>query len=87
MTGSATVVNGIALCAIHHLAYDRNLMGIDPTGVVHIASRLLDEIDGPMLSNGLQSFHGGRLLLPQRKADRPDPVRLELRYDRFRAAS
>lgn len=85
--GAATVANGIALCAIHHLAYDRNLLGIDPGGVIHIASRLLEEIDGPMLSSGLQSFHGGRLLLPQRKAERPDPIRLEQRYDEFRAAS
>ena len=29
-----------------------------PRGVVHIARRLLDEIDGPMLRSGLQGFHG-----------------------------
>lgn len=85
--GHATVVNGIALCAIHHLAYDRNLLGIDPTGVVHIASRLLNEIDGPMLRAGLQGFHGARLLTPRRRSERPDPARLEIRYDRFRDAS
>jgi putative restriction endonuclease len=85
--GAASVVNGIALCAIHHLAYDRNLLGIDPTGVVHIASRLLEEIDGPMLSAGLQSFHGAHLFAPRRQADRPDPVRLEIRYEQFRDAS
>jgi putative restriction endonuclease len=56
--GAATIANGIALCAIHHLAYDRNLIGIDPDGVVHIARRLLEEDDGPMLSGGLQGFHG-----------------------------
>ena len=55
--GSAAVINGIALCAIHHLAYDRNLLGIAPDGVVHIATRLLEEIDGPMLRVGLQGFH------------------------------
>ena len=38
--GAATISNGIALCAIHHLAYDRNLMGIDPGGAVHISRRL-----------------------------------------------
>src|SRR5262249_56589534 len=31
--GIAAIVNGIALCAIHHLAYDRNLLGIDPEGL------------------------------------------------------
>ena len=48
------MVNGLALCAIHHLAYDRNLLGIDPAGVVHIARRLREEHDGPMLREGLQ---------------------------------
>ena len=52
------VVNGLALCAIHHRAYDRNLLGIDPAGVVHIGARLLRGTDGPMLTAGLQGFHG-----------------------------
>src|SRR5271154_4605572 len=84
--GAAVVVNGIAMCAIHHLAYDRNLMGIDPRGVVHIAERLLHEQDGPMLRSGLQGFHGAAILQPHRRNDRPDPDRLEARYERFRAA-
>jgi len=84
--GNATIVNGIALCAIHHLAYDRNLLGIDPTGVVHIARRLLGEIDGPMLRNGLQGFHGAAILQPRRSTERPDPDRLEIRFAQFGAA-
>jgi len=85
--GGATVVNGLALCAIHHLAYDRNLVGIDPDGVVHIHARLLDEIDGPMLKNGLQHFHGARILQPPRREERPDRERLALRFDAFRRAA
>lgn len=85
--GAATVVNGIALCAIHHLAYDRNVMGIAPDGVVHIAGRLLNEIDGPMLRTGLQGFHGAALHLPRRRSERPDTTRLEIRFEQFRAAS
>ncbi|MGI8624298.1 MAG: HNH endonuclease [Solirubrobacteraceae bacterium] len=81
--GHATVVNGIALCAIHHLAYDRNLMGIDPTGVVHIAQRLLEEVDGPMLRTGLQGFHGAAMLQPRRQDEQPDPARLEVRFEQF----
>lgn len=83
--GSAAVVNGIALCAIHHLAYDRNLMGIDPGGVVHIAGRLLEEIDGPMLRVGLQGFHGSAITQPHDRRDRPDPQRLGTRFDLFAA--
>lgn len=85
--GGATVVNGLALCAIHHLAYDRNLVGIDPDGVVHIHARLLDEIDGPMLKNGLQHFHGARILQPARIADRPDRERLAVRFASFEDAA
>jgi putative restriction endonuclease len=84
--GAAIVVNGIALCAIHHLAYDRNVMGIDPAGVVHIAGRLLHEIDGPMLSSGLQAFHQERIALPRHHVQHPDPSRLEVRYEQFKAA-
>jgi putative restriction endonuclease len=81
--GVAAVVNGLALCAIHHLAYDRNLLGIDPDGVVHIARRLLEERDGPMLREGLQGFHRAKIYLPNRASDRPDPERLQTRFERF----
>ena len=84
--GIAAVVNGLALCAIHHLAFDRNLLGIDPGGVVHISDRLLREIDGPMLRTGLQGFHGEAIAVPRRPEDRPDPERLESRFERFLSA-
>jgi hypothetical protein len=85
--GIAAVVNGIALCAIHHLAFDRNLMGIDPGGVVHIGRRLLDEQDGPMLKNGLQGFHGSPIVMPRVREHRPDPDRLAIRFAEFEAAA
>jgi putative restriction endonuclease len=81
--GIAAVVNGLALCAIHHLAYDRNVLGIDPSGVVHIAPRLRREVDGPMLREGLQGFHGHGIELPRRPEERPDPHRLEIRFVQF----
>jgi putative restriction endonuclease len=80
--GVATIANGIALCAIHHLAYDRNLLGIDPRGVVHIAQRLLDEHDGPMLSSGIQGFHGAAIL--RRHDERPDRSRSRFASHRSR---
>lgn len=81
--GIAAVVNGLALCAIHHLAYDRNLLGIDPNGVVHIARRLREEQDGPMLREGLQGFHGAKIVRPARRANHPDPGRLAERFTTF----
>jgi putative restriction endonuclease len=85
--GIAAVVNGLALCAIHHLAYDRNVMGIDPEGVVHVAGRVLREKDGPMLQAGLQGFHGAPIHLPRRPEDQPDPARLATRFEAFERAA
>jgi putative restriction endonuclease len=55
--------------------------------VVHIADRLLRVVDGPMLRTGLQGFHGEAIAVPRRPADRPDPHRLESRFERFLAAA
>lgn len=85
--GIAAVVNGLALCAIHHLAFDRNLLGVNQEGTVHIADRLLRETDGPMLRTGLQEFHGERIAFPRKAADRPDPERLGIRFERFMDAA
>lgn len=85
--GEPIVTNGLALCKIHHAAYDQKILGIRPDYVVEIHSRLLAEIDGPMLRHGLQQHHGQALMqLPHRRADQPDPTRLEERYEEFRAA-
>jgi putative restriction endonuclease len=85
--GLPIVPNGLALCKIHHAAYDQNILGIRPDFVVEIHRRLLDELDGPMLLHGLQEHHAKPLMqLPHRRADRPDPDRLEDRYAQFRAA-
>jgi putative restriction endonuclease len=84
--GVEEVSNGLALCAIHHLAYDRNLMGIDPSGVVHISSVVRTQADGPMLREGIQAFHGAAVALPSAHSKRPDPERLAVRFGRFREA-
>ena len=85
--GLPIVRNGLALCKIHHAAYDRNILGIRPDYVIEIHHRLLDEIDGPMLRHGLQDHHAKPLMqLPQRRSELPDPTRLEERYAEFRAA-
>jgi putative restriction endonuclease len=85
--GEPVVRNGLAMCKIHHAAFDANILGIRPDHVVEIQTSELQERDGPMLRHGLQSLHGGRLMqLPRRADDRPDPERLEQRYEQFRAA-
>jgi len=85
--GDPVVPNGLALCKIHHAAFDTNILGIRPDHVVEIRADILEERDGPMLRHGLQDLNGSRLLvLPRRPQDRPDPERLEERYEEFQAA-
>ncbi|MGO1317438.1 MAG: HNH endonuclease [Cellulomonadaceae bacterium] len=81
--GVPTVNNGLALCSIHHRAYDQNMLGISPDYEVRIALDLLEEIDGPMLKHGLQEMNGRRLTLPRRVADRPSRDHLAWRYQEF----
>lgn len=87
-TGEPITSNGVALCKIHHAAYDQDILGIRPDRTVLINGDVLVEVDGPMLRHGLQEFHGQRLrVLPRRSADQPDPERLAVRFDRFLQAS
>lgn len=85
--GEPVVPNGLALCKIHHAAFDRNILGVRPDLVVEAQPQLLLEIDGPMLRHGLQEMHGIHLTVPRSKPARPDPERLEERYEEFRTAS
>jgi putative restriction endonuclease len=86
--GIAAVRNGLALCKIHHAAYDCLVLGIRPDLVVEIRADLLEEIDGPMLEHGLKGRHRQPLMaIPNVRAERPDRDLLEERYAAFRAAS
>jgi len=81
--GLPIVTNGLAMCKIHHSAYDARLLGISPDYRVTIDSDLLAETDGPMLRYGIQAMHGGTLQLPARRADWPDKERLAARFEAF----
>jgi len=85
--GLPVVSNGLALCKIHHAAYDLNFVGVRPDLVIEVHPELLHEIDGPMLKHGIQELAGGHLLVPRPRADRPDAARLEERFELFRAAA
>ena len=82
--GLPVVPNGLALCKIHHAAFDRNILGVRPDLVVDIRRDVLEEVDGPMLRHGLQEMAGVRLLVPRSRTARPDSELLEERYEIFR---
>ena len=84
--GIASVRNGMALCKLHHSAFDANILGIDPDLKIAIRPDLLAEIDGPTLRYGLQERHGEHLrVLPHVRAERPDPELLAERFAVFLA--
>jgi putative restriction endonuclease len=80
--GEAQISNGLALCSIHHRAFDHNLVGISPDFEVRLSRALLDDDDGPML-DVLKTFEGQPIHVPRRAEWKPDPDRLALRYERF----
>ncbi len=80
--GEPVVSNGLSLCSIHHRAFDQDLVGVAPDLHVHVSPRLLDDDDGPMLDL-LKTFHGSVIELPTRRPWRPDPARLETRFERL----
>jgi len=81
--GVPTTPNGLALCKIHHAAYDQNMLGVSPDYRVAINREVLAEVDGPMLKHGLQEMHGRTITLPARRTDRPDKDLLAWRWERF----
>jgi putative restriction endonuclease len=85
--GEPRISNGLALCRLHHAAFDANIVGIRPDYIIEIRSDILEEIDGPMLRHGLQGFQGRPLELPQRQEHRPSPEQLAERFELFRKAS
>ncbi len=84
--GQPVIPNGIPLSKIHHAAFDAHLIGIDPDYRLHVSDRLLDREDGPLLE-ALKRLAGENIHLPVRLQDRPDRERLEIRFERFKAAA
>lgn len=84
--GEPTVQNGLALCKIHHAAFDRHILGIRPDLHVEIREDILREVDGPMLKYGLQEMDGAAIVLPSSASQRPRADFVEARYEKFRNA-
>lgn len=86
LLGQPVVQNGMPLSKLHHAAFDRHFLGVDPDYRLHVSERLLSQRDGPTLE-ALKKLHGGRIRLPRRVEDRPDRDRLAQRFEQFRAAA
>lgn len=84
--GTPDVPNGLSLCKIHHAAYDQNLLGVRPDLVVTVRPDVQRSHDGPMLLHGLQAMDGVKLVVPTERRAKPDPARLQQRYQDFLSA-
>lgn len=85
--GEPTVKNGIALCKLHHAAFDSFMIGVTPDYVIRVRQDVLEEEDGPVLLHGLQGLDSKKLILPTSEANWPSPDYLDWRYSRFLKAA
>jgi len=84
--GEPVVPNGLALCKLHHAAFDADILGVRPDLKIEVRHDVLREADGPMLKVGLQGFDGQVITDPRQKVLRPNVDFLAERYERFRKA-
>ena len=85
--GEPWVSNGLALCKLHHAAFDLNILGINPSLVIEIREDILREVDGPMLKHGLQELDGKHLIyVPKGRELQPNEEFLSERYAEFKRA-
>ena len=84
--GLPSIQNGICMSALHHIAFDSHLIGVDPDFQVHVSPRLHDQEDGDLLV-ALKDLNGTHLRLPKEQEDWPDRDFLEHRFVRFRSSS
>ncbi|MCB0256629.1 MAG: HNH endonuclease [Anaerolineae bacterium] len=84
--GEPVVSNGLALCKLHHAAYDKFIIGVTPDHIVEVREDVLYEIDGPLLEHGLKGIHQSKIILPKSRSNWPNRDSLDWRYQRFRKA-
>ena len=82
-SGEPIVTNGLALCRLHHAAFDRYFLGVRPDYIIEIRPDVLEDSDGPTLQHAIQALHGQSIFLPKSTAQRPSKESLSVRYKRF----
>lgn len=66
--------NGVALCALHHRAYDRGLVGFDSLYKIHVNEKMIRDLEAEDRLAGLPAFRKALralLIVPADKRDRP----------------
>jgi|GEM_PF-222633 len=75
------IANGIALCRLHHAAYDNGLLGIRPTYEVILNPDAIGRLQDANLLDGLTAFRDGlpkSIRIPATQEVRPHPANLKV---------
>jgi putative restriction endonuclease len=78
-----TVNNGLALCKLHHAAFDSFMLGVTPDYIIQVRNDILEEEDGPVLQHGLKGLNNSSLILPTSRTQWPSKDALAWRYEKF----
>lgn len=81
--GAPRVRNGLSLCALHHRAFDRDLLGITPDLTVHVFRERLEAPEEEP-TRVVTRFDGQELRVPDREEARPDPELVAHRWEAAR---
>jgi putative restriction endonuclease len=85
--GEPVVSNGLALCQLHHGAFDRFFIGVRPDYIIQVRPDLLLEEDGPTLKHAIQALHGQPISVPRNPDLKPSAELLSTRYSQFLEAA
>ncbi|MFD8099500.1 HNH endonuclease [Nocardia fluminea] len=86
-TGISGVENALCLCAIHHSAFEQNLLGVTPDCEVRIKQKIMNVTGDNMLHYVLQAAHTRALFhLPRKRSECPSAEMLAKRFADFQKA-
>lgn len=83
VSSSTEVSNGLALCKLHHAAFDGNLLGIDRHYRVWVRPDVLALPGTSLVKHGMQDMNGRSLYVPSTMSLRPDRDSLDRRFQEY----
>jgi len=77
------ITNGLALCNLHHAAFDSLMLGVSPDYVIRVRTDILEEEDGPLLLHGLKELEGTTIQLPKQRDQWPSRDALAWKFAHY----
>jgi putative restriction endonuclease len=73
--------NGICLCGLHDIAFEKGLLRIQADYTINISTKINDLTDKESAENYFLRYHEKSIILPQKSV--PNPAFLQTHFDRF----